>query len=156
MSMYTDIDWEARKQKIVLRMLTEYARRFTRGHWSFLEPGSEKIWYGTHVFRAASALEKGELKSKGKGVKSIRCNGSADTIELILRTIISVNQLSVNGAVADSRGTAKLAAMEKCESMVKPTEFLIANLMSQTDAEVQGNLLREHAQKFAELPEQEK
>ena len=68
---------------------TEYARRSTRGHWSFLGPGSEKNWYGTHtynpngkryrvaedmvlnfsesghpVFRGSSALERGDLKSK--------------------------------------------------------------------------------------------
>ena len=28
--------------------VTEYARRFTRGHWSVLGPGSEKKWYGTY------------------------------------------------------------------------------------------------------------
>ena len=99
----------------------------------------------------------GDLKSKGKGVISIHFNGSDDTIQLILRTVISVNQLSVYGAVADSRrelardsrGTGKPAANENLESMVIPT----TNPISQTDAEVQGSLLREYEQKFAELPE---
>ena len=59
---------------------------------------------GHPVFRAGSASERGELKSKGKGVKSIHFNGSADTIELILRTAISVNQLSIYGAVTDLCG----------------------------------------------------
>ena len=40
--------------------------------------------------------------------------------------------------------------------MVIPTELPTANQTAQTDAEVQGNLLREYEQKFAELPEQEK
>ena len=40
--------------------------------------------------------------------------------------------------------------------MVVPTEFPTANLVSQTDVEVQGNLLCEYEQKFAELPEQQK
>ena len=83
-------------------------------------------------------------------------------IELILRTLLFVNQLSVYGAVANlcgefarySRGTEKPAANENLESMVIPTEFPTANAFSQTDAEVQGNLLREYEQKFAELPEQ--
>ena len=74
-------------------------------------------------------------------MKSIHFNGSDDTIELILRT---VNQLRVYGAVADfcresardSRGTEKPAGNENLESMVIPTEFLIANHVSQTDAEV--------------------
>ena len=34
-------------------------------------------------FRASSALGRGELEGKGKGVKSIHFNGSDDTIELI-------------------------------------------------------------------------
>ena len=38
---------------------------------------------------------------EAKGKKSIHCNGSEENIELILRTIISANQLSIFGAVAD-------------------------------------------------------
>ena len=116
--------------------VTEYARRFNRGHRSFLGPGSDKKRYGTHVskpdgqwdeaaedmmlnfaegghptFRATSALERGELQSKGKAVKSIHSNGSDATIELILRTFISVNQLSIYEAVADMCG--ELARTQK-------------------------------------------
>ena len=40
--------------------------------------------------------------------------------------------------------------------MVIPTELPTANTISQTDAEVQGNLLSEYEQKFAELLEQQK
>ena len=72
--------------------------------WSFLGPGPEKKWYGTHahkpdgewdrtaegmmlnfaesghpVFRASSALERGELKFISAG--------SDETLELILRTV---------------------------------------------------------------------
>ena len=97
-------------------------------------------------------------------MKSIHFNGSDETVDLFFRTIISVNQLSVYGAVADlcgqigrdSRGMGKPGATENLESMVIPTEFLDANPISQTDAQVQGNMLRECEQKFAELPEQEK
>ena len=39
--------------------------------------------------------------------------------------------------------------------MFFPTEFPTANPISQTDAEVQGNLLRGYEQKFAELVEQQ-
>ena len=48
---------------------------------------------GHPVFRATSALDRGELKSKGRGKKSIHFNGGEETIELIL------NQLSIYGAV---------------------------------------------------------
>ena len=81
------------------------------------------------TFCASSALERGELKSKGKGIKSIHFHGSDDTTELILQTVVSVNQLSVYGAVADlcgelasnSRGTGKPAVNVNLESMVIPT-----------------------------------
>ena len=42
------------------------------------------------------------------------------------------------------------------ESMVKPTELPTATPSSQTDAEVQENLLSEDEQKFEELLEQQK
>ena len=89
-------------------------------------------------------------------MKSIHFNGSNETIELILRTNISVNQLSVSGAVPDLRGELdrdSKGATGNLESMVFPPEFTIANPVVQTDAEELGNLLREYAQKFAELPE---
>ena len=47
-------------------------------------------------------------------------------------------------------------ATENLESMVIPTEFPTANPFSQTASEVQGNLLREYDQKFAELLGQQK
>ena len=56
----------------------------------------------------------------------------------------------------DSKGTGKPGATGNLESTVIPTEFPTANPIAQTDAEVQGNLLREYEQKFAQLPEQEK
>ena len=131
--MYNGIDWTKRENKGIcianaLRV-TEYARRFTQGHRSFLGPGSEKKYYETHVnkldgewvktaeglmlnfaesghpaFRASSASERVELKSRKKGVKSFHFNAGDDTIELILRTIISASQLSVHGAVTDLCG----------------------------------------------------
>ena len=53
MSMFCDIDWTKRGSKenciATAFRVTEYARRFTRGHWPFLGPGSEKKLYGTRV-----------------------------------------------------------------------------------------------------------
>ena len=51
---------------------------------------------GHPVFWATSALERGEFRSNGKGKKSIYFNVCDETVELILRTVISVNQLSVS------------------------------------------------------------
>ena len=119
---------------------------------------------GHPLFRESSASERGELKSKGKGMKTIHYNGTDETIELILRTVISVNLLSVYGAATDlcgelardSKGTSRPGAPEDLESLVIPTELPTANEIPQTDAEVQGNLLREYEQQFADLHEQEK
>ena len=104
------------------------AKRFGAGQWSFLGPGSEKKRYsigedspqgdwdkmaekmmvtlaesGLPVFRATSPLSRGVLKSKGGGKLSIHFCADPGTIETVFRTIISVNQLSIHGAVSDVR-----------------------------------------------------
>ena len=100
------------------------ARRFGIGQWSFIGPGSEKKWYssenspqgawdnfaekmllefaesGHPVFRATIPLSRGTLKSKGRGKLSIHFAADQDTTDTIYRIILSVNQLSVYGAVA--------------------------------------------------------
>ena len=56
---------------------------------------------GHPVFRATSPLSRGTLKSEGGGKLSIHFCADGDTIETVFRTILSVNQLSINGAVSD-------------------------------------------------------
>ena len=51
---------------------------------------------GHPMFRGTSALERGELRSKESGKKSMHFNGSTENIELLLQTVISVNQLSIS------------------------------------------------------------
>ena len=53
------------------------------------------------IFRASSVFERGELKSKGGGKKSTDFHGSDENVELLHRTVISANQVSVYGAIAD-------------------------------------------------------
>ena len=55
---------------------------------------------GHPVFRATTPLSRGTLKSKGRGKLSIHFAADQDTIDTIYRIILSVNQLSVYGAVA--------------------------------------------------------
>ena len=161
-----------------------YAKRFPFGCWSYLGHGCEKKWYGTHVnkangewnrvaeimminpaesghpvFQATSLLGRGEFKSKGGGKKSIHYNGSEETVELILRTVISVNQLSIYGAVADlcNELDPDYAESEICESLVIPTESSNANTTSQSStSSAQGHLLQDYFKKFAELPGDQK
>ena len=99
---------------------------FGAGRWSFLGPGPGRKWYsikedspqgiwdkiaekmmlefgesGHPVFRATSPLSRGQLKSEGSGKLSIHYCADLDTIQTVFRTIISVSQLSLFGAVAE-------------------------------------------------------
>ena len=56
---------------------------------------------GHPVSRARSPLSRGTLKSEGVGKLSIHFCADGETIETVFRTIISVNQLSIYGAVSD-------------------------------------------------------
>ena len=103
-----------------------FARRFGKGQWSFIGPGSEKKWYsisedspqgewdnmaermllefaesGHPIFRATSPLSRCRLKSKCHGKLSIHYTADLETIETIFRTIVSANQVSLYGAVAE-------------------------------------------------------
>ena len=130
MSMYNDIAWGEKGNKEFRignsKIVPGDARRFAHGHWSFLGSGSEKRWYGTHtyipngkwdrvaeammrvfsesgqpVFCAFSVLERGDLESKGREKLSTHFCVDDNIVEVILHTIISVNQLSMYGAVTD-------------------------------------------------------
>ena len=92
----------------------------------YLGLGSEKKWYskredspqgewdnmaeqmmltfaesGHPVFRATSPLSRGQPKSKGGGKLSIHYGADLETIITVFRTVVSVNQLSLYGKVAE-------------------------------------------------------
>ena len=108
------------------RVVSLYARRFGTGQWSFIGTGSEKKWYsikedspqgiwdkiaermllefaesGCPIFRATTPLSRGQLKNQGHGKLSIHYAADQETIETIFRIIVSANQLSLYGAVAE-------------------------------------------------------
>ena len=56
---------------------------------------------GRPVFRATSPLSRRVLKSKGHGKLSVHYCADLETIETIFRIIVSVNQLSLYGAIAE-------------------------------------------------------
>ena len=58
---------------------------------------------GHPIFHATTPLSRSKLKSKGHGKLSIHFAADELTIETIFRIIISVNQLSIYGAVAAIR-----------------------------------------------------
>ena len=128
MSMFNDITCDRKDNKEECLNNAEsvkvFARRFGIGQWSFIGPGSEKKWYpsenspqgawdniaeqmllkfaesGHPIFRSTTPLSRGKLKSKGHGKLSIHFAADQDTIDTIYRIILSVNQLSIYGAVA--------------------------------------------------------
>ena len=128
MSMFNDISCDRKDNKDeCLRnanIVKTFAGRFGIGQWSFIGPGSEKKWYlsenspqgawdhiaedtllefaesGHPIFRATTPLSRGQLKSKGRGKLSTHVTADQDTVDTIYRIILSVNQLSVYGAVA--------------------------------------------------------
>ena len=96
------------------------------GQWSFIGPGSEKKWCsisedspqgvwdnmaermllefaesGCPIFRTTNPWSRGRLKSKGHGKLSTHYAADQETIETIFRIIVSANQLSLYGAVAE-------------------------------------------------------
>ena len=130
MSMFNDISCGTRdnEQECLAnaRLVSLYARRFGKGPWSFIGLGSEKKWYsikeggpqgiwddiaekmlaefaesGCPTFRATTPLSRVDLKSKGHGKLSIHYAADQETIETIFRIIVSANQLSLYGAVAE-------------------------------------------------------
>ena len=127
MSIYNDIDWDRKGNEESCERnsssVAKYARKFPKGHWSFLGPGSEEKWYATlahkldgswnrvaeqmmiafaesghPVFRRSSALSRGPPKSKGGGRTSTHYNAELATAGLLL---LSVNQLSIFRDIAD-------------------------------------------------------
>ena len=129
MSMFNDISCGTKdsEQEILAndRLVSLYARRFGKGQWSFVGPGSEKKWSslkddsseriwdhiaekmllefaesGCPIFRATTPLSRGNLKNEGHG------NCRFTLLPLwkqfrLLRIIVSAHQLSLYGAVAE-------------------------------------------------------
>ena len=109
------------------KLVSLYARRFGAGQWSFIGPGSEKKWYsisedlstrrmgqyggkddvGIGSIRTPSLpchesiVKRSAQKCKEYGKLSIHYCADLETTETLFRTILSVNQLSLYGAVAE-------------------------------------------------------
>ena len=130
MSMFNDISFGTKDNEeeclANAKVVSIFAKKFGIGQWSFIGPGSEKKWYsmeedspqgiwdhiadkmllefaesGCPIFRATTPLSRGQLRSKGHGKLSIHYCADQKTIETIFRIIVSANQLSLYGAVAN-------------------------------------------------------
>ena len=130
MSMFNDISCGSKdhEQECLAnaKLVSLYAKRFGKGQWSFIGPGSEKRWCcisedspqgvwdnmaekmllefaesGCPIFGATTPLSRGHIRSKGHGKLSIHFAATQATIETVFRMIVSANQLSFYGAVAN-------------------------------------------------------
>ena len=103
-----------------------YAKRFSPGKWFFLGLVSKKKCNSTHnskphgewervaelmmikfsesghpVFRSTSPLSRGTLNSRGGGKLPIHFCADEGTIETVFRTIVSIKQLNIYGAIPE-------------------------------------------------------
>ena len=188
MSMFNDISWGSQDNEqeceLSAQLVSLYAKRFGAGQWSFLGPGSEKKWYSTHdsepqgewdrvvelmmikfgesghpVFRATSPFSRGTLKSRAGGKLSIHFSTDGDMIETVFRTIISVNQLSIYGAVSDLCEeysvcqTGRLVGAEQSDPHFAPADLLITTPTFSIEIPAQENILQKHKERVEQLPQ---
>ena len=186
-SMFNDIVWDAKGNDESCennsKTIEQYARRFPRGHWSFQGPGSERS--GTELTienpdgswdRTADKMllnfagtghpgipwdqclgeRRIKKQRKWKDVNTLQWQGTIN-IELLLQMVISVNQLSIYGAVADmieelpvgQRYVEKPKAPDQLDKVEILTQLPLAE--TQANEERQGNLLQEYEQRFEKL-----
>ena len=128
MSMFNDISCDKKNHEeehlANAEVVSIFAKKYGKGQWQFVGPGSEKKWFsmeenspqgiwdhieekmlvefaesGCPIFRATTPLSRSKLKSKGHGKLSIHFTVTQATIEIVFRTVVSANQLSLYGAV---------------------------------------------------------
>ena len=87
---------------------------------------------GHLVFRGASAFFRSALKSKGGGGTSILEKAEPKTAELLFCIVISVNQLSVYGAVAD--GCQELA--QRSQIILLSTGNPVAKVNNDSESQI--------------------
>ena len=101
------------------------------------------------------------LKSKGGGKLLIHFCADEGTIETVLRTIISVNQLNVYGALSDvceeysacQTRTGRLVVTEQSDPLFAPTDSLIMTPTSSIEILAQEHLLQKHKERVEKLPQ---
>ena len=190
MSMFNDISFGTRynEQECLAnaRPVSLYARRLGKGQWSFIGSGSEKKWYSVKkdspqgiwdniaekmlvefaesacpIFRDTTQLSRGQLKSKGHGKLSIHFAADQETIETILRIIVSANHLSLYGAVAEMCEEYE-SFHERTERPVVMGQSIVLSAiktevsLESDDPEYQNFLFQQYEERIEKLSQQDK
>ena len=114
---------------------------------------------GHPVFRATSPFSQGMLTSKASGKLSMHFCADGDTIETVFRTIISVNQLSIYGAVSNlceeySSGrtrTGRPVVAEQSDPIFAPARLLMKTPTPSIEAPAQEDLLQKYKERVERL-----
>ena len=117
---------------------------------------------GHPIFRATSPLSRGTLKSKGGGKLSIHFCADGETIETDFRTIISVNPLSIYGAVSDlceeykacHVRTGRLVMAGQSDPLFEPASLLMKTPTPSTEDPAQEELLQKYQERVERLSQQ--
>ena len=190
MSMFNDISCGTKENEkecqANARLVSLYARRFGKGQRSFIGPGSEKKWYsmkedspqgnlaekmllefaesGCPIFRATTPLSRRQLKSKGHGKLSIHFAAVQETIETIFRIIVSANQLSLYGSVAEMceeyeslhERTVRPVSIGQSSSSLVLSVIKTEVPLDCDDPVNQDLLLQQHGERIEKLSQQDK
>ena len=119
---------------------------------------------GHPIFRATSPLSRGVLKSKGKEKLSIHCCADHETNETVFRTIVSVNQLSLYGAVAEvceeyesyHNKTGRPVVEGEFGSSFVPSVIKTNMLLNDDDPAHKEFLLQRYRERIEKLSQQDK
>ena len=114
--------------------------------------------------RVTSPLSRGTRKSKGGRKLSFHFCADGNTIESVFRTIISVNQLSIYGAVSDlceeysacQARTGRLVAAEQSDPLFALADLLTMTPTPSIEIPAQENLLQEHRERVERLSQQDR
>ena len=108
-------------------------------------------------------MSRRTLKSKRGGTLSIHFCADGDTIETVFRKIISVNQLSINGAVSDlcdgysaCQARTRRPMAEQSDPLFEPARLLMTTPTPSTEVHAQEDLLQKYQERVEKLSQQDR
>ena len=116
------------------------------------------------IFRTTSPLSKGRLRSKGHGKLSRHYAADLETIETYFRIIVSANQLSLYGAIAEiceeyetlHERTERPVMMEQSSSSLALSVIKTDVPVDCDDPANQDLLLKQYGERIEKLSQQDK
>ena len=161
MSMFNDISWRSKDNEKECKSSAQLEDS-RQGEWDRIaEQKMLTFAESKHpVFRSTSPLSKGVLKSKTGGKLSIHFCADPGTI----RTIISVNQLSIYGAVSDMceecdtchDRTGRLVVAGQSNPLFVPSVMKTHIPLTDDPAQQEEDLLQKYHERIEKLSQQDR